>query len=85
MLYEVITKHVNLESRLKAPAIRKDQGMVEVGWDEALAKVASELRTFKKAEIAVIGSAFASNEDSYILQKFATEVLGTRNVDFVLV
>ncbi|MDH3252774.1 MAG: 2Fe-2S iron-sulfur cluster-binding protein, partial [Ignavibacteria bacterium] len=44
-------KHVNLESRIKAPLVRKDQGVVEVGWDEALAKIASELKTFKKTEI----------------------------------
>ena len=76
-------KHVNLESRIKAPLVRKDQGVVEVGWDEALAKIASELKTFKKTEIAVIGSGFATNEDNFVLQKFATEVLGTRHIDFV--
>ena len=56
--------------------------MGEVGWDEAIARVASELKTFKKSEIAVIGSAYATNEDNYLLQKFAREVLGTKLIDF---
>jgi NADH-quinone oxidoreductase subunit G len=30
----------------------------------------------------VLGSAFATNEDNYVLAKFAKEVLGTRNIDF---
>jgi len=72
----------NSEQRIKAPLMRKEQGMVEVGWDEAIARAASELRTFKKSEIAAIGSAFATNEDNFVLQKFAREVLGTRHIDF---
>jgi NADH-quinone oxidoreductase subunit G len=75
-------RQTNTEHRIKAPLMRKEQGMLEVGWDEAIARVASDLKTFKKSEIAAIGSAFATNEDNFIFQKFAREVLGTRHVDF---
>jgi NADH-quinone oxidoreductase subunit G len=76
-------KHVNMENRIKTPLMKKDQeSVVEVGWDEAIARVASELRTFKKSEIAAIGSAYATNEDNYLFQKFATDVLGTKHIDF---
>jgi NADH-quinone oxidoreductase subunit G len=75
-------KHVNSPGRIKAPMMKKEGVSVEVGWDEAIAKAASELKTFKKSEIAVIGSAYDTNEDNYVLQKFATEVLGTKNIDF---
>jgi NADH-quinone oxidoreductase subunit G len=75
-------KHVNSPGRIKAPMMKKEGVMVEVGWDEAIAKAASELKTFKKSEIAVIGSAYDTNEDNFVLQKFATEVLGTKNIDF---
>jgi NADH-quinone oxidoreductase subunit G len=75
-------KNVNAENRIKSPKIRKDGQLVEVGWDEAIAKVASELKSFNKNEIAVLGSAFATNEDNYIIAKFAKDVLGTRNIDF---
>ena len=76
-------KSVNAETRVKAPMIRKDAVLVEVGWDEAIAKVASELKSFKKSEIAVLGSAFATNEDNYVFQKFAKEILSTKNIDFM--
>ena len=75
-------KDVNAENRVKAPRVRRDSGFVEVGWDEAIARVASELKIFKKSEIAVIGSAYAANEDNYVLRKFALEVLGTKHLDF---
>ncbi len=75
-------RHVNVPNRIKSPMVKKEGGLVEAGWDEAIAKAASELKTFKKSEIAVIGSAYDTNEDSYLLQKFAVEVLGTRNLDF---
>jgi len=63
--------------------IRKDGALVEVGWDEAIAQTVSELKSFKKSEIAGIGSAYATNEDNYVFQKVMKEVIGTKNVDFV--
>ncbi len=75
-------KHVNVSNRIKAPMMKKDGVLVEVGWDEAIAKAAGELKAFKKTEIALIGSAYDTNEDNYLLQKFATEVLGTKHIDF---
>jgi NADH-quinone oxidoreductase subunit G len=76
-------KSVNAETRVKAPMVRRDAALVEVDWDEAIAKVASELKSFKKSEIAVLGSAFATNEDNYAIQRFAKEILGTKNIDFM--
>ena len=76
-------KHVNVENRIKAPLMKKDEGVVEVGWDEAIARVASGSKTFRKSEIAAIGSAYATNEENYLFQKFAADVLGTRHIDFM--
>ena len=75
-------KHVNVAGRVKAPMMKKDGALIQVGWDEAISRAASELRTFRKSEIAVIGSAYDTNEDNYLLQKFATEILGTKHIDF---
>ncbi len=75
-------KFVNAENRIKAPMVRKDGMLVEVGWDEAISRVASELKSFKKSEVAALGSPFATNEDNYVFQRFVKEVLGTKNVDF---
>ena len=76
-------RHVHAETRIKAPIMKKEGGPAEVGWDEAIALVASELKGFRKSEIAVIGSAYATNEDNFVAQKFAREVLGTRYIDFL--
>jgi len=75
-------KHVNVDKRIKTPLMRKEEELVEVGWDEAIAKAASELKTFKRSEIAVIGSPYATNEENYLFQKFSTGVLGTKHIDF---
>jgi len=74
---------VNAEDRIKAPMMRKNGVLVEVGWEEAVAKVASELRSFRKGEIAALGSAYATNEDNYLFGKFARNILGTTHLDFV--
>ncbi len=76
-------QHVHAPERLKSPMVLREGIREEVGWDEAIARVASELRTFKKSGIAAVGSAYATNEDNYLFQRFAAEVLGTKHVDFV--
>lgn len=76
-------KFVNAEDRLKAPMTRKEGGLVQAGWDEAIAAVASGLKAFKKHEIAGIGSPFATNEDNYLFVKLMKEVIGTKHVDFM--
>jgi NADH-quinone oxidoreductase subunit G len=76
-------RHVNSEERLNSPLVRKDGVLQEAGWDEALAHAADALKRFSKDEVAVIGSAFSSLEDNYILQKLGKQVLGSANIDFI--
>jgi NADH-quinone oxidoreductase subunit G len=73
-------KPVNADTRVKAPVVMSDGDSMEMAWDEAIARVASEFRVFHKSEIAVFGSAYAPNEDNYLLQKFTRDVLGTKHV-----
>ncbi|HUL43533.1 MAG TPA: molybdopterin-dependent oxidoreductase, partial [Bacteroidota bacterium] len=75
-------RQVHAETRLKAPMIRKEGALVEVAWDEAIAKAAFDLKSFKKTEIAAIGSPFASNEDNYLLVKLM-QYLGVKRLDIV--
>jgi NADH-quinone oxidoreductase subunit G len=74
---------VNAATRISGPRMKKEGVLVEVGWEEAIAEAASKLRSFKKNEVAAVGSAFATNEDNYLFQKFVKDVLGTKNLDFV--
>ena len=76
-------KQVNSSERLNGPMIRREGNLTVVGWDEAISSVVSELRAFKKSEIAGFGSAFATNEDNYLFQKLLRELLGVKNIDCV--
>lgn len=73
------------KDRLTAPLIRKDGKLVEAGWDEAIDLVARRLSEIKSRHgpdsIAFLSSAKATNEENYLLQKFARAVIGTNNVD----
>ncbi len=76
-------KSINSDDRVDGPQRRKDGTLVKVGWDEAFAATASELKSFGKDEIAFIGSAFATCEDNYVFTKFAQSVVGSKHLDFI--
>jgi formate dehydrogenase alpha subunit len=72
---------INHPERLTTPLIRKNGELKEASWDEALEVVAKELSRYAPHEVGVIASAKCTNEDNYVMQKFARAVLGTNNVD----
>ena len=76
---------VNHQDRLTKPLIRKDDAFVEATWDEALDFVAGRLSEIKRTAgddaLAVLASAKCTNEENYVIQKFARAVLGTRHID----
>ncbi len=76
-----IAEFVNHPDRLRTPLIRRDGELVPASWDEALDFVAGKLRNYRGDEVAVISSAKSTNEDNYVMQKFARAVLGTNNID----
>ncbi|HRO31241.1 formate dehydrogenase subunit alpha [Citricoccus sp.] len=70
--------------RLQTPLVRRDGALVPATWDEAIGHVARQLsrvRGFDPDAFAVIASARATNEENYLVQKFARTVMGTNNVD----
>jgi NADH-quinone oxidoreductase subunit G len=74
----------NIE-RLTSPLVRKNGKLIPVGWDEALKFAATKLRELRDTRgsqtLGVIGSNRTTNEENYLLQKFARTVLGTNNID----
>jgi formate dehydrogenase alpha subunit len=72
---------VNHPERLTKPLIKRDGEFVETTWDEALDLVAEKLGTYGSDEIAVLSSAKITNEENYVVQKFARAVLGTNSID----
>ena len=77
--------YVNHPDRLQKPLIREASGFREASWEEALSLVTTKLASIKQQygpdSIAVIVSSKTTNEDGYLMQKFARTVIGTNNVD----
>jgi formate dehydrogenase major subunit len=72
---------IHSEERLVKPLVRKNGQLAEANWEEALALVAERFKTFLPEEIACLSSAKTSNEENYLMQKFARIVLRTPNID----
>ena len=75
----------NIE-RLTSPLIRQADGKLKpVSWEEALTFAGTNLRKLRDERgadsIGVIGSNRTTNEENYLLQKFARTVIGTNNID----
>ncbi|MGB6130349.1 MAG: molybdopterin-dependent oxidoreductase [Acidobacteriaceae bacterium] len=76
----------NREDRLTQPLVREANGdFTPVSWFEAIEYAGKKLREIRDAKgggsIGVIGSNRTTNEEAYLLQKFARTVLGTNNID----
>src|SRR5262244_1897786 len=71
--------------RLRQPLIRKNGQLVPATWEEAIDHAAQRLKQIRDSQggqaIGVIGSNRTTNEENYLLQKFARTVLGTNNID----
>lgn len=80
-----VHEFVQNEKRLKSPLLRKNGKLEAVSWDEALDFTASRLRQIKESSgpdsIGFLTSAKVTNEENYLLQKFARAGVGTNNVD----
>jgi len=76
---------VHHPERLTRPLIRDNGGFRESTWEEAMSLVARRLEGVKEKygpdSIAFLSSAKCTNEENYLLQKFARAVIGTNNVD----
>jgi NADH-quinone oxidoreductase subunit G len=79
---------VESPERLTKPLVRNSQGKLEPAtWEHALRFAASKLKEIRDskggASIGVIGSNRTTNEENYLLQKFARTVLQTNSIDHV--
>ncbi len=76
---------VRHEERLRMPLIREKGGLREASWSEALQLIGERLKKILGESggrsIGMLTSSKATNEDNYVLQKFARVVLRTNNVD----
>jgi NADH-quinone oxidoreductase subunit G len=76
----------NSPDRITQPLIRQANGELKaVGWEEALTFAGNKLAELRDARggksIGIIGGNRLTNEEAYLLQKFARSVLQTNNID----
>ena len=76
---------VNSPQRLTAPRVRRNGKQEISSWEEALALAAERLKAVVAQHgpdsVAILGSNRTSNEENYLLQRFARTVVGTNNID----
>lgn len=77
--------HINSEKRLTKPLIRENDVFREAEWEEAYGLIARRFRQIKAEHgpdaLAFIASSKCTNEEAYLMQKFARAVIGTNNID----
>jgi formate dehydrogenase (coenzyme F420) alpha subunit len=74
---------INHPDRLKKPLIKVGNNFQEIEWDAVLEKIVAKLKFIKNEDpdsLAFLASARCTNEDNYLLQKFARAVIGTNNI-----
>ena len=76
---------VNSPDRLTKPLVKDNGNFEELSWEEALELVGTQFQRIKDEyggdSLAVLGSSKCTNEENYLLQRFARSVLGTNNID----
>jgi formate dehydrogenase major subunit len=76
---------VTAPDRVTSPMLRRGGEWLTTSWDEAIDAVTTPLRRILgdhgPEAVGVLGSARATNEDNYLVQRFARMVIGTNNVD----
>ncbi len=75
----------NHEGRITTPLVRQNGELKPVSWEVALDHVGKNFREFRDtrggSSIGVLGGNRLTNEEAYLLQKFARTVLNTNNID----
>lgn len=72
---------VNSKQRLKRPLIRQDNNLIGTDWESAIETVANHLSKYIGGGFGVIASPQGTNEENYVVQKFARTIMNTNNVD----
>jgi len=76
---------IHSPKRLTSPLVKTDGDLRPASWEEALERVAAELKRIKEEHgpnsLAILGSSKCTNEENYLLQRLARGVLGTNNID----
>ena len=76
---------IHSTDRLTKPLVKVKDSFAEVSWNQVLELVATEFKRIKDEHgpnsLAILGSSKCTNEENYLLQRFARCVLGINNID----
>jgi formate dehydrogenase alpha subunit len=76
---------IHSPDRLLKPLVKGNGNFEELSWEEALELVGTQFQRIKDEyggdSLAILGSSKCTNEENYLLQRFARCVLGTNNID----
>jgi len=76
--------YIHSAERLTVPLIKEKGSFKEASWDDALDLIAEKLSDIKKQSgpdsIGIFGSFRCTNEENYLIQKFARAAIGTNNI-----
>jgi predicted molibdopterin-dependent oxidoreductase YjgC len=67
---------IHHEDRIQTPMVRVGGRFFPISWEEAYQLIAEGFSSFTSDEIIALGSGLCTNEDNYVLMKFAREVFG---------
>jgi predicted molibdopterin-dependent oxidoreductase YjgC len=80
-----IHEFIESERRLTKPLMKKDGKLAVASWDEALNAAVQGLKKVVDAygpdAVGIFASAKVTNEENFLLNKFARATLGTNNID----
>jgi len=78
-------EYIHSPKRLMTPLIKEKGEFRQASWDEAYQVIANKIKQTKAQygndSIATLSSAKCTNEENYLMQKFARACLSTNNVD----
>src|SRR5487761_764056 len=71
--------------RIRQPLVRRNGALEAATWEDAIAEIVRRLKQAHDAHgpaaMGVIGSNHTTNEENYLLNRFARATLGTNNID----
>ncbi|MEC1503574.1 nitrate reductase [Bacillus sonorensis] len=79
-------QHALHQERITHPLLKKNGEFVRVSWEEALQFIKEQVVSIQQEDghdaVGVYGSASITNEEAYLLGKFARVALKTRHIDY---
>lgn len=76
----LLKRHMMRPERLELPLVKENGAFLQKNWDEALGLVAERFKEYAPGEVAVLTDCRLTNEELYLLQKFARIALKTNAI-----